>query len=146
MSNVEFNSSFALIKGEITDKIRENVEMATIFLEGEVTQKLGTGDRTGHVYPVPGTKNVTYIASAPGEAPAVQLADLLNSISHEIVEPNEHEVIGAVGTNMEYAARLEFGFKDTDSLGREYDMEPRPYLRSTYLENREQIIEILKGE
>lgn len=33
-----------------------------------------------------------------------------------------------VGTDLPYAKRLEFGFMDTDSLGRRYNQAPRPYL------------------
>jgi phage gpG-like protein len=35
----------------------------------------------------------------------------------------------SVGTNVEYAARLEFGFAGTESLGRTFDQLARPYLR-----------------
>lgn len=35
----------------------------------------------------------------------------------------------SVGTNVEYAARIEFGFADTDSLGRTYNQAAQPYLR-----------------
>lgn len=34
-----------------------------------------------------------------------------------------------VGTNVEYAARQEFGFSGADSLGRVYNQPARPYLR-----------------
>lgn len=34
-----------------------------------------------------------------------------------------------VGTNVEYAARQEFGFSGADSLGRVYHQPARPYLR-----------------
>lgn len=34
-----------------------------------------------------------------------------------------------VGTNVEYARRIEYGFSGTDSLGRSYNQPPQPYLR-----------------
>jgi len=35
----------------------------------------------------------------------------------------------AVGTNLVYARRIEYGFSGTDSLGRTYNQPPRSYLR-----------------
>jgi hypothetical protein len=142
----QFDDNFALVKGAITAEIRQNVLTAAIYLVGEIKKKLGSGERSGKEYKVPGTKTKTYISSAPGEAPAVMLSNLISSITHQLVADTETEVIAQVGTVMEYAARLEFGFNDTDSLGRKYTMAPRPYFRSAYLENREKIKAILNGE
>jgi len=41
---------------------------------------------------------------------------------------NAEKTVWVVGTNVEYAARIEFGFNDTDSLGRRYHQAPQPYL------------------
>lgn len=52
--------------------------------------------------------------------------DLARSI---MAEPeNAERTVWVVGTNKEYAARIEFGFNDTDSLGRRYHQAPQPYL------------------
>lgn len=141
-----FDDNFALVKGAITDDMRQNVLNAAIFMVGQVKLKLGTGKRTGKVYKVPGTRSKKYTSSAPGEAPAVMLSNLISSITHQIVVDTDDEIVAQVGTVMEYAARLEFGFIDTDSLGRRYNMPARPYFRSTYIENREKIQLILNGE
>ncbi len=45
----------------------------------------------------------------------------------------------AVGSTMEYARRLEYGFMGTDKLGRIYDQQPRPFLRPALDENTEEI-------
>lgn len=143
--SVEYDDNFVLVKGEITEFTRQYVINAAVFLVGEIKLALGTGQRTGKVYRVPGTKTREYTSSSEGEAPAVMLASLITSISYEITEDNAEEVIARVGTNIEYAARLEFGYTDTDSMGRKYNMAPRPYMRPTYLKNREKIRAILGG-
>lgn len=142
----EFEDNFALIKGEITDEIRQNVVNAAIYLVGQIKLTLGTGPRTGKVYKVPGTKTKKYTSSGPGEAPAVLFSNLITSITHEITVDTRFEVTAMVGTIMEYARRLEFGFLDTDSLGRKYNMPARPFFRTTYLQQREKIKAILNGE
>jgi len=48
-------------------------------------------------------------------------------------------MIGQVGTNLEYARRLELGFVGIDAKGRKYDQAPRPYLRPALEKNRENI-------
>lgn len=44
-------------------------------------------------------------------------------------EIDEKSVEVKVGTNVEYARRLELGFYGADKLGRVYNQPPRPYLR-----------------
>ena len=74
--------------------------------------------------------------SPPGHAPAAPTGTLKGRITHEI---NKAVMVGKVGTNLEYARRLELGFVGTDSLGRKYDQAPRPYLRPALEINRENI-------
>ena len=42
----------------------------------------------------------------------------------------------SVGTDLPYAARMEFGFAATDSRGRTYNQPARPYLRPALDENK----------
>lgn len=142
---MQFEDNFALVKGEISEMTRENVKNAAIYLVRQIKLKLGTGQRTGKEYWVPGT-NKKYTSSAPGEAPAVMLSNLITSIDYQITTDELDEFIVQVGTVIEYAARLEFGFSDVDSMGRRYNTAPRPYFRSTYLEEREKIKGIIGGE
>lgn len=44
-----------------------------------------------------------------------------------------------VGSAMEYALRLEYGFNDVDKKGRRYHQRPRPFLRPALDENTEEI-------
>lgn len=46
----------------------------------------------------------------------------------------------AVGTNLIYARRIEYGFSGTDSLGRTYNQPPRSYLRRAADEQRDAAI------
>jgi len=45
----------------------------------------------------------------------------------------------AIGTNLEYARRIEMGFSGVDSLGRSYDQPPNPYLRPALEENKARV-------
>lgn len=58
-------------------------------------------------------KGRPHIASAPGEAPAIDTSTLANSINVEV-----DGLTATVGTNVEYAMHLEFGTTR---------MEPRPF-------------------
>ena len=108
------------------------------------------GARSGEKYKVPGTQNAWHTASAPGEPPAVLFRRLSSSITWNIENREKSMpytfkngtgiatipatgtkplvVIGLVGTNVEYGKRMEYGFFGTDSKGRTYSQEPRPFL------------------
>ena len=79
--------------------------------------------------------------SPPGHAPAAPTGTLKARITHEIDVAN---MSGRVGTNLEYARRLELGFVGQDSLGRTYNQAPRPYLRPALFIN-EPIIKRMFG-
>lgn len=51
--------------------------------------------------------------------------------------PGSHVV--AVGTNVVYAKRIEFGFAGTDSLGRTFHQPAQPYLRPALDENKREM-------
>lgn len=57
----------------------------------------------------------------------VDTGRLRSSITSELGKDGDG-LLAVVGTNVEYAARIEFGFHGTDSLGREYDQEAQPFL------------------
>lgn len=93
-----------------------------------------SGSRSGRIYRVPGTKR-DYVASAPGEPPAVMLADLRKSIKGG-VEKNKGKVIGFVGTDLFKGPILEFGTHDNR-------IEPRPWLRTSFEKASDGIKEIM---
>ena len=77
------------------------------------------------------------------EGQAVSLApvdtgNLKNSITHQVKGEEAR-----VGSNIVYAARLEFGFMGTDSMGRRYNQPAQPYLRPALDKNKSNIEKIL---
>ena len=54
-------------------------------------------------------------------------------LPHPTVSTYDVEVY--VGTNLEYARRIEYGFNQADSLGRVYNQAAQPYLRPAIDEN-----------
>lgn len=86
----------------------------------------------------PGGKN----PSAPGEPPRKVTARLFNSIFTKVIR-NGSQIIGVVGTNVVYGRRLELGFAGRDSLGRQYNQAPRPFIRPGFFNTRDKVKQIL---
>ena len=103
---------------KIHNEQKKRVRQAAIFLESYIKKSFGTSP------------------SSPGEPPGVDTGRLRNSITHEI-EESLWDIIGRVGTNVEYGKWLELGTKD---------MSPRPYLRRAIEENKQELVNILVGK
>lgn len=58
------------------------------------------------------------------------------SIQQNITERGNGRIHSEIGPSTVYGARLEFGYSDTDSLGRTYNQPPRPYMRPAYDHNK----------
>lgn len=71
--------------------------------------------------------------SAPGDPPGVVTGTFRRSITWEIDE-ERNELIGRIGTNIEYAIPLEFGTSK---------MAARPWLRSALEKNKSKIAKML---
>lgn len=145
MSDVNFEFKFygREARENMNSNMRTRVAAAAYHLHGELIEKV-SGVGSGEVYRVPGT-DTKYQASAPGEAPAVQLANLKKKIAVEI-DNRSREIQAYVGVRgVPYAKRLEFGFVGTDSKGRVYNQAPRPFFNVTYEEQREYIKRLLRG-
>jgi phage gpG-like protein len=101
--------------GQINADLRRRAKalvMSTAF-QIEANAKVSmSGPKSGRVYKRRGREHQ---ASAPGEAPAIDTGALVNSIQVEA----SGDLSAVVGTNMEYAAILEFGG---------VRMAPRPWL------------------
>jgi HK97 gp10 family phage protein len=132
------------------------VKSACVLVEIKTKDKL-RGQRSGREYTVPGTK-VKYKASRPGEPPALRTGQLRSSITWNIENrektvpytykggagtttipatgTRKMNIIGLVGTNVEYGRFLELG---TASI------EPRPFLFPT-LKEQQKTISILFRE
>lgn len=108
---------------EMRPRAAAAVKDSALLLEGRVKQTL-TGQRTGREYRVPNTQR-TYIASRAGEPPAVMTGRLRADIGHEGPKWDGDTVTAEVGTNVEYAHRLEVGGRDARGVY----IAPRPYMR-----------------
>jgi hypothetical protein len=105
-------------------------------IEGRAKVKIMDGPKTGKVYQI---GKVTHQASAPGEAPATDTGNLVNSINTERVKPMLHRV----NVHAEYAASLEYGTSR---------MSPRPFLQPSFEDERssfktgvDKLIKLAKG-
>lgn len=74
-------------------------------------------------------------ASRVGESPHKRSGDLQGSFKF-VVKTGIISVALRVFTDNPYAARLEFGFIGTDSLGRNINQGPRPYWRPVIAKSR----------
>ena len=75
------------------------------------------------------------------EFPMKQTGNLMRSITVIRKKGTPGRVEMQVGSDMEYAPRLEYGFNDVDSKGRRYHQRPRPFLRPALDENQDEIQE-----
>jgi hypothetical protein len=116
-------------------------------LREAIVEKL-TGTRTGKEYNVRGTKTpIKYIASAPGEPPAVMRGTLRKNVnaSNPVVDGDTVSV--QVGVDLEavpYARRLEFGGAHRAPNGRMISIAPRPYMRPAFVEQEATLNRILE--
>lgn len=102
------------------------------LLHAAMVKKIMSPPKTGRVYKSGGR---SHQASAPGEAPANDLGNLVASIREEY-EPNH--LRGFVVVSAPYAAALEYGALRM-AMGSYWELEPRPYARPSVAENSETI-------
>lgn len=55
------------------------------------------------------------------------------------------KILARIGTNLVYARRVEYGFADTDSLGRTFNQAGKPYLRPAYDTGKDKAIKEITG-
>ena len=127
------NSVLTAVKREIARRMKG----AMLIVQGEAQRKISTGTATRR------TKSGRLVAIArasPAPTPPRLLTGALRkSITHDVqIEPRD--VVGRVGSNLVYARRLELGYHQTDSLGRNINQEARPYLRPALTENLRRVV------
>ena len=127
---IEFKRNLNKVIDALDSIAGQRMTEACIHVQNKTKEKL-SGKRTGRVYRVPGTKK-TYVASAPGEPPAVMTGQLRTSIKYRIV--GDMKVTGEVGSELKKAPMLEFGTRK---------MAARPFLRPTFQEELPEIKNIL---
>jgi hypothetical protein len=114
--SVQFSSNLEAIKNRLETEAKKRVFEAANEIRNETLSTL-SGNRSGRVYRVPGTQR-TYVASAPGEAPAVQFGDLRRSIAVAQPVVENQIVLCKVGSDLEKAPMLELGTRK---------IKPRPF-------------------
>lgn len=110
------------VEAALIARLETNMRAATVYVKGQVQRKINRGNSTGDD------------PSLPGEPPKKVTGRLFQSITTDVFRSST-AVIGRVGTNVEYAARLEFGFVGTDKAGRNVSQAARPYLRPALRES-----------
>lgn len=111
--------------------LTQRMKLATVYLQGEVRKSINVGNRDGHN------------PSAPGEPPHKVTGRLQQSIVTAVVSSGD-EIMGVIGTNLDYARRLELGFVGTDSRGHNIHQAPHPFLRRALADHGQQALEVLK--
>jgi len=81
---------------------------------------------------------VKVINRARGRVPKVTRT-LERSIHPDNLRSTGDKVIIDIGTDVEYARRIELGFAGTDSLGRTFNQAAKPYLRPALLESEGEV-------
>ena len=112
--------------------------MAEIVIEGgaELARKLAAlGDAVAGDVLAAAVRSGGLLVEADAKRRAPYRTGTLRRSLHTEVEASGGKAEASVGTDVIYAARLEFGFQGKDALGREYHQPPRPYLRPALDEN-----------
>ncbi len=151
------------VNDAVAKRVMDAIKTGCFMVEDDAKQSMKPG--SGREYKKRSGK--IHKASAPGEPPAVDMGRLRASVTSNwtgsgkaraeikspaktskaddgIGQPTE-ELTGVVGSNVEYARRLELGFVGADSLGRIYNQLPRPYLRPALHKNEKKILNSFKN-
>lgn len=116
---------------DIEAELGKRVERAAIYLTNVIKKKLNKGQAYKITKGANGRHYRGLEPSAPGEAPKKVRGDLQRSITYQM----DNDKLGArVGTNLIVGFFLEMGTSK---------MAPRPFLRSTLIEEQAKIEQIL---
>lgn len=128
------------VLAEVDRRLERGLVAAAMFVRGKVVESLSIGQTIAYSKSGKSVRGLS--PSRPGEPPHVLLGRLRQSITHRVFK-RAGVWIASVGTNVEYARRLELGFVGTDRLGRNINQAPRPYLRPAIVNNRAQILRLI---
>lgn len=116
-AKVTFQNNIPDLLTQLPDEVEKRLLATAILIEGEVKEIL-SGQRSGRIYTVPGTKK-TWQASKPFEAPAVRLGELRRKYRAFTIGSGIYAE-GIVASPTIYSKWLEFGTSK---------MAMRPHLR-----------------
>ena len=128
-----FSEQIAGFKKMIAQQANKKLTAVGLHMVGKIKLRLSTGKRSGRIYRVPGTKHVTYQASAPGESPAKRLGDLFGRMNYKVQKQGNTYRVG-VGSPLIYAQWLEMGTRK---------MEARPFIRPEFILQKRFILLLL---
>lgn len=100
VSKVIFNH-FPEITAKVFNETVIAVQQTTLEIDADIKARM-QAPKSGREYRRGGR---THIASAPGQAPAIDIGALINSIQDEFPAPHH----GIVFSNLDYGPHLEFG-------------------------------------
>jgi HK97 gp10 family phage protein len=134
-NNVSFSLENFLpnITKELDEALNQQILKSTILIRNELL-KLLSGQRTGRLYKVAGTKKKYYRASSPSEPPASRLGHLRASYQYKVLGTG-YKAKGYVGSELEYAHYLEYGT---------YKMAPRPHLQPAMMNSKPKIEKLFR--
>ncbi len=129
------------------------------FNIGEVTKAIEA--RVEDALVVSGALGVSMAADRMRANGSVVTSNLINSLTYSTdkeqgplrndgatkgsqIELSDKNLSVHIGTNVVYAARVEFGFTGKDSLGRFYNQPAKSYLRSAIQSGRARILRIFE--
>lgn len=121
-------SNFAAIGQQMAREIDGVCESTALDIQARAQMAIMNPPKSGRIYR---RGNVAHQASAPGEAPATDTGNLVNSAYTKKLADADYET----GFTAEYAAALEFGTPK---------IEPRPYLRPAVEAVRKAFIAAIK--
>ncbi len=124
---VEFNN-FDMLATQTIQRIDDVCGTTAMQVQGYSQMLIQAGPKTGRIYK---RGNVQHQASAPGEAPATDTGNLVNSGYAR----RQQRCLWWVGFTAEYATALEYGTPK---------MLPRPYLRPAIEHYREAFHQAIK--
>lgn len=132
--HIEFNAE---ADQKVWLHLKRGLFRAALQLEERVIRSISIGQP---VRRLPSGHLIGLSPSRPGHPPHVLHGRLRQSITNSGIRQTASTRMGImVGTNVEYAARLEYGFVGTDSLGRKVSQAPRPFLRRALRESLKSI-------
>jgi len=123
----------------VRQEVAKGVSASALMLQNDMRMSIQKGPKTGRAYKRGKTK--WHRASAPGEAPATDSGRLASHINFTLSERGMKASVGVNdATNIVYAARMEFGGKDSRGVY----IAPRPYIRPALRRKAQDIVLRLK--
>lgn len=150
--NIALGGMARAVRPQLTRAMRQ----AGLILENEAASSIIDPPKTGRIYrwnTNAGKRTKTgkrrkakwreHQASAPGESPAADTDRLHESITTTVVQNDDAAIVVQTAANTPYATRLEYGGSHTAPNGATVHIEPRPYMRPAYVNNRERIKDMI---